>query len=436
MKTNNRTKTAVYSVLGIMTLGLLMAYLIRREFEAWLLTLIMLLAAAAVIMHIRNALASPSHIAKTLGIAGTGKDRIMAFDHLRLMALCGVIITHAVQIDMEGMSPGFAKAAVMIWVVTMSANAIYVMLSGALLYRWKEEPVPAFFVRRFAEVVIPLIVYYLWYLAVNYHLGRGWDWVSFRSVPEWLLTGRIREAPHLWLVYVILSVYLAVPFMRIALRDLFREDDDRRRRFYHTFTRALLALFIVQAATPFINLGLVYADFALQIPFTGWLLISLYGFWASLPESRRYDMVTIPLGAAALAAICVICAFDPGEEVRAAWCLNDAFLPAMLCTGIFAAVFRAKKLFSGMNPVFRSICRYSYGIMLIHWYTIHFIVIDRFHVHAYMWGGVGILLSLILTLVFSWIICMIIDNLIVLPLKKIWYGIFDILRNCLTRNSA
>ena len=210
MKTNNRTKTAVYSVLGIMTLGLLMAYLIRREFEAWLLTLIMLLAAAAVIMHIRNALASPSYIAKTLGIAGTGKDRIMAFDHLRLMALCGVIITHAVQIDMEGMSPGFAKAAVMIWVVTMSANAIYVMLSGALLYRWKEEPVPAFFVRRFAEVVIPLIVYYLWYLAVNYHLGRGWDWVSFRSVPEWLLTGRIREAPHLWLVYVILSGYAAL----------------------------------------------------------------------------------------------------------------------------------------------------------------------------------------------------------------------------------
>ena len=407
----DRMKMGIFAVVGVGIWILLFAYLNHRGYETYWKVVILALSAVSLIWHATRLKKEEGYLAKLTGVAKTGKKRVAAYDYLRLIAVGGVILTHAMQLEIEAQEMNATGGQTAIWVITMAANAIYVMLSGALHYKWKQEKILTYYLKRFSAVVIPLVVYYLWYLSANYNYMRGWGDAPVRDVLEWLGTNTMKCAPHMWLIYVILSLYITAPFFRWALRAFPHRE----------LTVILTVLFVFSLYKPFVEQFLItdltYGNAAILVPFSEWLLISLYGYWASLEESRRYDRITIPLGAAALIAIAVMSFMQPGADVLERWCLNGAPLPPLVCVGLFALMFRFRDRLPEGGPILRSINRYSYGIILIHWYTLNFIVIGRLHITAGMAGGLGLLFSLIVTLVISWIICFIIENLIILPLR-------------------
>jgi len=97
-----------------------------------------------------------------IGAEHAGQKRIAQLDHLRVIAVSGVILTHVIQVDLESYKAPALYGANILWVLTLAANVIYVMLSGALLYRPKKESLRKFYLRRFSAVVVPLSMYYLW----------------------------------------------------------------------------------------------------------------------------------------------------------------------------------------------------------------------------------------------------------------------------------
>ena len=405
MKTNSRSFIFSAVAVGLAEL-LLIAWLIHMKFEPAWLAIMIAVSLAGCVLHIKAAAADPGYLRKLTGITDENKNRIAQFDHLRVIAVCGVILTHTVQVDTESYHVPALYFANILWVLTMAANGIYVMLSGALMYRWKEEKLRSFYARRFIVVAVPLTIYYLWYTAVNYHLGRGWNWVSIRSVPHWLLANEMREAPHFWLIYVILSIYVTVPLFRLLFKNVKYTD----------LTKVLAAVFLF---TAFSNALLPYAQLAVTLPLTGWLFMSLLGYWVCLPQTRKYDRVLMIAGAGAAAAVSILTVINPDTEFLDLYCLNDRPLVMLLCMGIFAAVMHFGRPFSRSSVPVRCISRYGYGIILIHWWTLHFVVRSRLSISSMSFHYLGIPITLVLTIVISWIFCFIADNLLVMPVQKL-----------------
>ena len=385
---------------------LLMGWLWHMDFEPAWLAVMLVLSLAGCVLHMRALMQDPAYYRKLTGIETTGKKRIPQLDCLRVIAVSGVILTHVIQVDIESYKAPVLYLANIVWVLTMAANAVYVMLSGALMYRWREEKLHIFYLRRMITIAVPLTIYYLWYTAVNYHLGRGWDWVSLSSVPHWLLANEMREAPHFWLIYVIMSIYVTVPL----LRHLFRSVA------YRDLTKALLAIFLFIA---FSNALRPYAVLAVPLPITGWLFVSLIGYWVCLEETRKYDRALIAAGAVSAIAIAVLTCVNPDVDFLSLYCLNDAPLVMVFCTGLFALVFHLPRVFGKTGVLTRCISRYSYGIILIHWWTLHFVVRARFSISSMSWHYLGTPVSLVLVLVISWIFCLVVDNLLVLPVQTL-----------------
>ena len=86
-----------------------------------------------------------------------------------------------------------------------------------------------FFARRFIRVFIPLVVYYNLYVCAKEGIGRlapsQWGLMLQR-----FFIGPPVEAPHLWLVYVIIWLYVLTPFLRYLVSPMCRCLALRRRR--------------------------------------------------------------------------------------------------------------------------------------------------------------------------------------------------------------
>ncbi len=90
-----------------------------------------------------------------------------------------------------------------------SCVPVFLMISGVLLLN-KQEDLSAFFTKRFARILPPLLFWSLFYMAWNTSQGA-----HYGAWPKWLKT--VASGPvvfHLWYLYAILGIYLFVPFLR------------------------------------------------------------------------------------------------------------------------------------------------------------------------------------------------------------------------------
>ena len=95
---------------------------------------------------------------------------------------------------------------------TIVAVPLFFMISGHLLLG-KEEPAKTFFLKRASKVAVPLLfwlfVYFEFYLYLGYSYGDGGITMAFiRNAKD----GSIN--PHFWFLYILISVYAVVPFLR------------------------------------------------------------------------------------------------------------------------------------------------------------------------------------------------------------------------------
>ncbi len=93
--------------------------------------------------------------------------------------------------------------------LTRSCVPVFLMISGVLLLN-KEENLPAFFRKRFARILPPLLFWSLFYMAWNTSQGQ-----SYGAWYKWIKT--LASGPvvfHLWYLYAIAGIYLFVPFLR------------------------------------------------------------------------------------------------------------------------------------------------------------------------------------------------------------------------------
>lgn len=141
--------------------------------------------------------------------------RAVAPDLVRAVAIALVVVLHTAG---AVANPGLAGGAVAFWAgniydsVARAGVPLFVLLTGWLLLAPERasEPLGRFLRRRLDRVVLPIVTWsilaWVW-LAVRDHHPIGWGrfWRELLAGPVFY---------HLWYVYVLLGLYLAIPLLR------------------------------------------------------------------------------------------------------------------------------------------------------------------------------------------------------------------------------
>ena len=154
----------------------------------------------------------------------TVPGRQIYLDILRVFATFFVIAVHTVSLASSLVSPEQTSYFVLeiFYYIFISCNLLFVMISGALLLPVKDERCHIFFAKRFSRVAVPLVVYYILYVVAK----EGFMWLKpayWKVLFLRILMGPPEAAPHFWLIYTLLGLYLITPFLRWIVHHIPKE---------------------------------------------------------------------------------------------------------------------------------------------------------------------------------------------------------------------
>lgn len=331
-------------------------------------------------------------------------------DLLRMMAAIFVIGIHTVSLAAAMVPADSLQYSILtVFVFTfISCNQLFVMVSGALLLPVKNERIGTFYAKRFVKVAVPLVVCYVLYVIAK----NGISVVSPENLPGLfvrILSGAPEEAPHLWLVYVILMLYLYTPFLRYLLSHI------PDRVFY-----GLLSVFLL------IDAGNTFAPlfgFNAPLPVISESFVSVYltGYFLAEKCAGKISYRIIVAGGASYFFACVLILCTNGYEP---YIYQTSPIMTFFCAAVFLLV-KNRNYRDGKYLFVRLVCRYSYSILLLHWGVLHFVVKQVLHVNVLSGGIVGgCILMALLTFLISLAGAIILDNTLIAWILSLFRKLF------------
>jgi len=155
----------------------------------------------------------------------TKSTNIQWLDTLRALATLGVIIIH---VSSPLVNMAYGKNMPYWWVGNVVDSAVrfavpvFLMLSGATLLG-KEYKLGEFYKRRFARVLVPFLFWMVVYWVYRWAMLKTWQQPHEPfAILTWAVKLFLKEgiSKHFWYVYMIVFIYLFVPFLGKGLRKL------------------------------------------------------------------------------------------------------------------------------------------------------------------------------------------------------------------------
>ena len=150
-----------------------------------------------------------------------GEKRIGWMDNARALAILCVVLTHSVESNYYYVLTGSLDACFSSWLFQTVAYFIgrlgvpfFLMLSGALLLGKKHEPLK-FYRRSLLPLLLTSEIWILVYSILS-HVMFG-DYLDLEFLIRQMLMLERTSFNHVWYLYMILGVYLCVPFLSAAV---------------------------------------------------------------------------------------------------------------------------------------------------------------------------------------------------------------------------
>ena len=356
----------------------------------------------SILIHWHRAKNKEGYFKAVLGLK-LKEDRDYRYDWLRVLAVVMVIVTHAVQVDLSlGLVSGEKSTFILnvIYMLCLACNLIYVMLSGALLIPYREERLMDFYVKRIVKVFLPMAVYFVFYLWQNLELETI-NFETIKGLTIRLIQGETPESPHYWLMYTLLSVYIVIPLFRYMFRNMP----------YEVLTTVVVISIVLMGVNLFSPIRFQLSSFIF-----GWEGIAIIGYWVTRPETKKYYYGLMALGGIAFVVMVIMIVKQMDYRTL---CCNTSPIMTLISTGIFAFVFLNGKFFQKGRITLSVLSKYSYSLILIHWWTLHWITRGRLNIQVMQYNGGGLLLSLLITLIVSLFAAMLIDNYIIVFFEQL-----------------
>lgn len=293
------------------------------------------------------------------------KERIVFFDALRVLASLMVIFTHVIA-PMEGIYRLLEKPLeyvlfLAVRFISMSCNQLFFMLSGALLLPWRDEKLSVFLQKRLMKVVLPLLVYG-WIYIVFFCSSKASAQDITVAYSLSMLRGNVLAAPHLWMVFELIGIYLLV----IPFRELLMNASEQTEK---RLTGFILALMGMMSIGQYVNLELAVSTFL-----SGWTGVFLMGYLMRKDWMRKYDCFWMWGGAAAL-LLSVVLSLLQGSYSN--FIFGTSILMQFIACGIFAGILHLETVLKKAGPFLAFCSKYSYSVLLIHWFILYSVVFIR-----------------------------------------------------------
>lgn len=148
-------------------------------------------------------------------------EKNIYISYLRVIATAFVILIHAstgflYQFDAQSFDWNYAN-----WInsATRCSVPIFIMISGALLLH-KDEDSIIFYKKRLSKILYPFIFWTIIYLIYYFYRYTNFEVLSSKRVFEISMDKILHGSnAHLWYLYMIVGLYIAIPFLRKILRQ-------------------------------------------------------------------------------------------------------------------------------------------------------------------------------------------------------------------------
>jgi len=343
------------------------------------------------------------------------QDSIQWLDSLRALATIGVIIVH-VSSPLVNMTYG--KNMEFWWYGNLGdslvrfAVPIFLMLSGATLLG-KDYRLIDFYKRRIARVLLPflfwLVAYFIYRFVIltpsEQPLGLG-------NSLQWVLNLFLKEggSKHLWYIYMILFIYLFVPFISKQLRKLSNFN----------IQLLLIGWIIISFFCKTMPINQYAWSGGYGDKLLGYFLHSGYLILGYYISKQNFRTTKVPLYSAAVFFICavstsIIVYFTSQHTHRLNLNYYSYFTPiAILQTTAFFVWIKEIKIRNNyVLSIQRVISNYSYGV-----YLVHIMVIGIFFRYGIFWTMAHPLISLPMVTLLTLVVSM----SIIFLLRKVPYG--------------
>jgi surface polysaccharide O-acyltransferase-like enzyme len=333
-------------------------------------------------------------------------------DTLRAMAMLGVIIIH---VSSPLVKMAYGKNRSYWWIGNVTDSAVrfavplFLMLSGATLLV-KEYKLGEFYKKRFLRVLVPflfwIIVYwiYRWLMLLPKEQPK-----ELHSILQWAINLFLKEgiSKHFWYIYMIVFIYLFVPFMGKGLRRL-----SNNTILYLLAGWAILTFILKSTPLNIYNWsGEYFSKLLGYFLYTGYLVLGYY------LSRLTFNSTKIRYFASAVFLLSVIAAAASTYYYSKTAHKLDLTIYGYLSINTMVQSIAIFLLFKDieirnkyLSVIQHTISDYSYGI-----YLVHILVIGIFFNNDIFWTMAHPLISLplvtVMTLVTSFIIIYIIRKI-------------------------
>lgn len=334
-----------------------------------------------------------------------GKPRVVYMDGIRVFATFMVIVVHVWGV-LEKMSvlqeqKGVYFLFLIGQFISISCNPLFFMLSGALLLPWREESLSVFVQKRLAKVVLPLLVYggvYIILLSASQASVQEWTIVYVLS----MLRGSVRMAPHLWMVFELLAMYVLV----LPLRGLLKNASEQTEKLLTLF---ILVLMTVYSVSHYWRLDLAFSTFL-----SGWTGVFLLGYLMNRSWMRRYDRLWMMGGVLGL-VLGVAFSMTAGSSNR--YVFGTSIFVLLIACGIYSAFFCLEAYLQKIKGLLLFLGKYSYSVLLIHWFVLYDILFIQ-GMSPLMPKVFFVLLSVSLCSLLSFVFAVFTDHMVIAVLER------------------
>ncbi|WP_087020545.1 acyltransferase [Thaumasiovibrio subtropicus] len=288
------------------------------------------------------------------------REKVAYIDLMRCVAAIAVVAIHVLgpyRYQISELAAWDWSMAIAINSASRWAVPLFIMISGALLLSdTRPFDLSYYLKRRVGKVVVPFLVWSLFYALLSGLTKQGWQWESVVYVLKdaW----RSPTYYHLGFFYYFIPLYIVVPWLRYLCQQC-----------APLYWQSLLMAWLLLVSANLLRLDGVWSQ---DILFYSGYLLAGYGLYHMIQTHwwhlRWPFWVVVMMGAIALTAYQVIVPSLAAERYLVGrWLSYKTLNTAVIAAAVFVLCQQAYALLSPqVTKVVGEVSRYSLGIYLLH----------------------------------------------------------------------
>ncbi|MBD5530869.1 MAG: acyltransferase [Lachnospiraceae bacterium] len=347
------------------------------------------------------------YVVQMFGGRNTSGSRKDYMDYARILAAVMVILTHACSMQADADAALWKTNLLLSCTgIGLVCNPLYVMISGSLLLAAeKEEALGTFYFKRFVKVVIPMVVYYVIFLCVSGQISL----IPPQNLGEGalqILAGASGIVPHYWLIYILISLYVTVPFIRVMVKNM--KDSFITVLFFLILAEELLVTY----------LPLVGVQIGFTMSLASWEGVFILGYIVTERRTKWMERTVLILGAISAVIVAVVPVLD---DSLTGYVYNTAPVMVLFAGAILILLSKLDGILKGkFQFVAQVLSKYSYSIILVHWYGLFVVTWGKIGIQPLRFGCIGgITLTVVVAVVVCFVLGFVAENTAVLAVQRI-----------------